>query len=146
LRYFDPEKIDFDNSLDTQAEEFDVNIPLDTFDDNYEKLFSELNTPRKNSNDISRFNDNTLLFLSPSTKRLLQDIAENSPANLHHHNSESIRASRKNIIAIVDYVIENGRIENDPESAMLFNELEKTVADFKLRLQRRILPTPMTPP
>jgi hypothetical protein len=43
-------------------------------------------------------------------------------------------------------VIENGRIENDPESAMLFDELEKTVADFKLRLQRRILPTPMTPP
>ena len=146
LRNFDPEKFDFDNSLDTQAEEFDVNIPVDTFDDNYEKLFGELNTPRKNSNDISRFNDNTLSFLSPSTKRLHQDIAENSPANLPHHNSESIRASRKNIIANVDYVIENGRIENDPESAMLFDELEKTVADFKLRLQRRILPPPMTPP
>jgi hypothetical protein len=29
---------------------------------------------------------------------------------------------------------------------MLFDELEKTVADYKLRLQRRILPTPMTPP
>ena len=43
-------------------------------------------------------------------------------------------------------MIENGRIENDPESAMLFDELEKTVADFKLRLQRRILPTLMTPP
>ena len=147
MRNFDPEKFDFDNSLDTQAEEFDVNIPVDTFDDNYEK-FGELITPRKNSNDISRFNDNTLSFLSPSpsTKRLHQDIAENSPANLPHHNGESIRASRKNIIANVDYVIENGRIENDPESAMLFDELEKTVADFKLRLQRRILPTPMTPP
>ena len=146
LRNFEPENFDFDNSLDTQAEEFDVNIPVDTFDDNYEKLFGELNTPRKNSNDISRFNDNTLSFLSPSTKRLHQDIAENSPANLPHHNSESIRASRKNIIANVDYLIENGRIENDPESAMLFDELEKTVADFKLRLQRRILPPPMTPP
>ena len=145
LRNFEPEKFDFDNSLDTQAEEFDVNIPVDTFDDNYEK-FGELITPRKNSNDISRFNDNTLSFLSPSTKRLHQDIADNSPANLPHHNGESIRASPKNIIANVDYVIENGRIENDPESAMLFDELEKTVADFKLRLQRRILPTPMTPP
>jgi hypothetical protein len=146
LRNFDPEKFDFDNSLDTQAEDFDVNIPVDTFDDNYEKLFGELNTPRKTSNDISRFNDNTLSFLSPSTKRLHQDIAVNSPANLPHHNSESIRASRKNIVANVDYVIENGRIENNPESAMLFDELEKTVADFKLRLQRRILPKPMTPP
>jgi hypothetical protein len=146
FRNFEPEKFDFDNSLDTQAEEFDVNIPLDTFDDNYETLFGELNTPRKNSNDISRFNDNTLSFLSPSTKRLHQDIADNSPANLPHHNSESIRASRKNIIANVDYVIEKGRIENDPESAMLFDELEKTVADFKLRLQRRILPSPMSPP
>jgi hypothetical protein len=43
-------------------------------------------------------------------------------------------------------MIENGDIENDLESAMLFDELEKTVADYKLRLQRRILPTPMTPP
>jgi hypothetical protein len=146
LRNFDPEQFDFDNSLGTQAEEFDVNILVDTFDDNYEKLFGELNTPRKNSNDISLFNDNTLSFLSPSNKCLHQDIAENSPANLPHHTGESIRASRKNIIANVDYVIENGRIENDPESAMLFDEMEKTVADFKLRLQRRILPTPMTPP
>ena len=146
LRNLEPEQFDFDNSLDTQAEDFDVNIPMDTFDDNYEQLFGELNTPRKNRHDISRFNDNTLSFLSPSTKRLHQDIAENSPANLPHHNSESIRASRKNIIANVDYLIENGRIENDPESAILFDELEKTVADFKLRLQRRILPPPMTPP
>ena len=46
---------------------------MDTFDDNYEKLFGELNTPRKTSNDISRFNDNTFSFLSPSTKRLHQD-------------------------------------------------------------------------
>jgi len=81
LRNLDPEQFDFDNSQDTQAEEFDVNIPVDIFDDNYEKLFSELNTSSTNSNDISRFNDNTLSFLSPSTKRLHQDIAENSPAN-----------------------------------------------------------------
>jgi len=116
------------------------------FDDNYEKLFGELNTPSKNRNDISLFNDNTLSFLSPSTKRLHQDIAENCPTNLLQHNSESISASRKNIIANVDYMIDNGNIVNDPESAILFDELEKTVADFKLRLQRRILPTPMTPP
>ncbi len=109
---------------------------MDTFDDNYEKLFVELKTQTNNSHDLSRFNENTLSFLSPSTKRLHQDIAENSPANLPHHNSESIRASRKNIIANVDYLIENGKIENDPESAMLFDELEKTVADFKLRLQK----------
>ncbi len=53
---------------------------------------------------------------------------------------------QKNIIANVDYLIENGRSLNDPESAKLFDELEKTVADFKLRLQRRILPPPMIPP
>ena len=146
LRNLEPEQFDFDNSLDTQAEDLDVNIPVDTFDDNYETLFVELNTPTNNSHDLSRFNENTLSFLSPSTKRLHKDIAENSPANLPHHNSESIRASRKNIIANVDYLIENGKIENDPESAMLFDELEKTVAEFKLRLQRRILPPPMTPP
>ena len=76
LRNLEPEQFDFDNSLDTQAEDLDVNIPVDTFDDDYEKLFSEMNTSSKNSNDISWFNDNTLTFLSPSTKRLHQDIAE----------------------------------------------------------------------
>ncbi len=146
LRNYDPEKWDFDDSQDTQADEFDVDTPVHPFDDNYDKLFGEVNSPSKNRNDISRFNDNTLLFLSPSTKRLHQDIADNSPANLLHHNSQSIIASRKNIIANVDYMIDNGNIENDPESAMLFDELEKTVADYKLRLQRRILPIPMTPP
>jgi len=73
LRNFDPEKWDFDNSQDTQADELDVDTPVHPFDDNYEKLFGELNTPSKNRNDITRFNDNTLLFLSPSTKRLHQD-------------------------------------------------------------------------
>jgi len=73
LRKFDPEKWDFDNSQDTQADELDVDTPVHPFDNNYEKLFGELNTPSKNRNDISRFNDNTLSFLSPSTKRLHQD-------------------------------------------------------------------------
>jgi hypothetical protein len=41
LRNFDPETCDFDNSQDTQAEEFDVDTPVDPFDDNYEKLFKQ---------------------------------------------------------------------------------------------------------
>jgi len=67
LRNFDPEKWDFDNSQDTQADELDVDTPVHPFDDNNEKLFGELNSPSKYRNDISRFNDNTLSFLSPST-------------------------------------------------------------------------------
>ena len=38
-----------DNSQDTQADELDVDTPVHPFDDNYEKLFGELNTPSKKS-------------------------------------------------------------------------------------------------
>ena len=55
LRNLELEQFDIDTSLDTQAEDFDLNdIPVDSFDNNYEKLFGELNTPRKNGHDLSR--------------------------------------------------------------------------------------------
>ena len=38
LRNYDPEKWDFDNYQDTQADEFDVDTPVHPFDDNYDKL------------------------------------------------------------------------------------------------------------
>jgi hypothetical protein len=53
-----------------------------------------------------------MTFVSPISKRLHNDIAENSPARIHHHNNDdSIRASRKNMISIIDYVISIGNIE-----------------------------------
>ena len=54
------------------------------------------------------------------TKRLHDDIEENSPSRIRHHNAESLRASRKNMISIIDYIISIGDIEEDPKSAIFF--------------------------
>jgi hypothetical protein len=81
--------------------------PIDNTDDNklavnqsLDALFEEASklTKKKHTNEISRFNNNLLSFISPSSKQLHQDIAENSPANLCHHTKETLRESRKHML------------------------------------------------
>ena len=52
-------------------------------------------SPLKNHNDLSRFENNIMTYVSPMTKRLHDDIEENSPSRICHHNAVSLRASRK---------------------------------------------------
>ncbi len=76
-------------------------------------------------NDLSRYQNNIMAYVSPSTKRLHDDIIRNSPSRVRHHNAESLRASRKNMISIIDYIISIGEIEEDPQSAIMFDDMEK---------------------
>ena len=46
----------------------------------------------QNHNDLSRFQNNIMTYVSPMTKRLHDDIEENSPSRIRHHNAESLRA------------------------------------------------------
>ncbi len=48
-----------------------------------EFLFEEVMTPTKtgHQNEIARFYENTLSYISPETKKLHSDILKNSPAN-----------------------------------------------------------------
>jgi hypothetical protein len=55
-------------------------------------------SPLKNHNDLSRFQNNIMTYVSPMTKRLHNDIEENSPSRICHHNAVSLRESRKNMI------------------------------------------------
>ena len=87
-----------------------------------------------------------MTHISPSTKRLHDDVVANSPSRVCHHNAESLRASRKNMISIIDYIISIGEIEDDTQSAIMFDEMEKTLRKFKLELQQRKLTQPKTPP
>jgi hypothetical protein len=50
------------------------------------------------------------------------------------------------MISIIDYIISIGEIEDDPQSAILFDKMEKTLQKFKLELQQRKLSQPKTPP
>jgi hypothetical protein len=87
-----------------------------------------------------------MTYISPSTKRFHDDIVANSPSRVRHHNAESLRASRKIMISIIDYIISIREIEDDPQSAIMFDEMEKTLQKFKLELQHRKLTQPKTPP
>ena len=53
-------------------------------------------SPFKNHNDLSRFQNNITTYVRPMTKCLHDDIEENGPSRICHHNAESLRASRKN--------------------------------------------------
>ncbi len=103
-------------------------------------------SPLKNHNDLSRFQNNSMTYVSPMTKRLHDDIEENSPSRIHHRKAESLRTSRKNMISIIDYIISIGDIEEDPQSAILFDKMEKTLQKIKLELQQQKISQPKTPP
>ncbi len=49
-----------------------------------ESLFEQVMSPTEtgHQSEIAKFNDNTILYLSPQTKKLHSDILKNSPANL----------------------------------------------------------------
>ncbi len=50
------------------------------------------------------------------------------------------------MISIIDYIISIGEIEEDPQSAIMFDDMEKTLQQFKSELQQRELSQPKTPP
>jgi len=87
-------------------------------------------------------------YISPMTKRLHHDIEENSPSRIRRHNAESLRASRKNMMNNIDYIISIGDFEEDPQAAMLFDKMEKSIQKIKLEFQQLNLKLlqPKTPP
>jgi hypothetical protein len=107
---------------------------------------NDILSPAQNPNDLSRYQNNIMTYISPSTKCLHDDIVANSPSRVHHHNAESLKASRKNMVSIIDYIISIGEIKDDPQSAIMFDKMEKTIQKFKLELQQRKLSQPKTPP
>ena len=125
-------------------EEQDEESILDYFDN--ANAIDDFISPLKHHNDLSRFQNNIMTYLSPMTKRLHNEIQENSPSRLLHHNAVSLRESRKNMISIIDYIIDNGNIDEDPQTAILFDKMEKTLQMIKLEFQQLKISQPKTPP
>jgi hypothetical protein len=92
-----------------------------------ESILDSLNTPAKEgpTNELLRFDNNTLTYLSPATKRLQQDIAGNSAQKLTLNNSKTLRESRKSILYNIDWMIQHGMIQENAEAAEIFHEMEK---------------------
>jgi hypothetical protein len=57
-------------------------------------------------NEISRFDYNTLTYLSPATTRLQRDIASNSAQKICLHSRKTLRESRKSTTLIGLYNME----------------------------------------
>ncbi len=106
-----------------------------------ESLFESLITPSNegHTNELSRFDNNTLTYLSPSTKCLQQNIASNSVRTISLHTSESLRESRKLILYNIDWMIQHGMIEENAAAAEIFHDMEKYIQKCKLKLQDTIL-------
>ena len=108
---------------------------------------NDILTPHQNPNDLSRYQNNIMTYVSPSTKCLHDDIVENSPSRICHHDAESLWASCKNMISIIDYINSIGEIEEDPQTAIMFDKMEKkNLQKFKLELQQQKILQPKTPP
>ena len=77
-----------------------------------ESLFEALSTPSKDINDkqISRFNDNTIGYLSPATKQLHHDLAYSRKATCVHHTNKTLCDSQKTVIESLDWMIQYGTI------------------------------------
>ncbi len=83
-------ELDIEDSTVSQFDETPIEKSL-------ESLFEQVMSPTKSGHqsEIARFNNNTLSHISPQTKTLHSDILKNSPANLSHHNNNTIWASQK---------------------------------------------------
>jgi hypothetical protein len=78
-------ELDIEDSTVSQFDETPIEKSL-------ESLFEQVMSPTKSGHqsEIARFNNNTLSHISPQTKTLHSDILKNSPANLSHHNNNTI--------------------------------------------------------
>ena len=108
-----------------------------------ETLFESLMTPSKEGkrDELSRFDNNTFSYLSPSSKKLQSDIALYTGRTQSHRFGGTISESRKSMISNIDYMIEYGSLDTNSEAAAIFDEMEKSIQLYKRRLQGLILPT-----
>jgi hypothetical protein len=102
-----------------------------------ELLFEALSTPSKedNPNQMSRFHDNTITYLSPATTCLHNDLACNLTPTKLHHTTETLHQSQKSILEMIQY----GMIEENEHAAEIFDDLEKFVQKTKWKFQDIIL-------
>ena len=109
--------------------------PEDHCSKSLKSLFESLNTPLKegHTNELSRFDNNTLTYLSPSTNLLQQDIAINSVRSISLHNSETLYESQKSMLYNIDWMIQHGMIEENVAASEIFHDMEKYIQRCKLK-------------
>ena len=85
------EGIVIDDTDDQPYEESELAYVADELYFESGNAFDDVLSPLKNHKDLSRFQNNITTYVSPITKRLHDDIEENSPSRICRHNAESLR-------------------------------------------------------
>ena len=119
--------------------------PTDTADDcqesigkSLESIFEDAVTPMKKNHmsELSRLTDNFLSHISPASRQLHKDIFDNSPTKLNMHNTDTLKASRKNMLENIQYIIDYGNVTENPKVAKMFDEMEKYIQSTKSDIQK----------
>ncbi len=83
-------ELDIKDSTASQLDESPCTKSLESL---FDKVTSQTKTGHQS--EIAKFYKITLSYISPQTKKLHSDILKNSPANLSHHNNNTIQVLRK---------------------------------------------------
>ena len=82
---------------------------------------------------------NTGLFLSPTTKQLMQSIEKTSNSVQVLYNQEELKATHKNILLSVDHILGHDLVKEDPHAATFVTELDRKVQELKEQFTKSIL-------
>ncbi len=88
--------------------------------------------------EINRYKDNSL-YLSPTTKKMHDSPKKASLKSQPLYTTKSLRETRKNIIQLVDHILNHDLVHEDPLAARFVSEMEREMQDIKERFNTPIL-------
>ena len=76
-------------------------------------------------------------FYSPTTKKLHNSIEKASNSTQTLYTMNSLREARKNIIALVDHILQHDFVQENPIAAEFVSILEKEVQNIKEHFNKK---------
>ncbi len=74
--------------------------------------------------EINRCKDNSL-YLSPTTKKMHDSLEKASMKSQQLYTTKSLRETRKNIIQLIDHILNHDMVQGDPLAARFVSEMER---------------------
>ncbi len=88
--------------------------------------------------EINRYKDISL-FLSPTTKKLHDSLEKASIKSQPLYTTKSLRETRKNIIQMIDHILNHELVREDPLAARFVSETEREMQDIKEQFNTQIM-------
>jgi hypothetical protein len=88
--------------------------------------------------EINRDKDNSL-YLSPTTKKLHDSLEKASIKSQPLYTTNSLRETRKNIIQLINHILNHDLVHEDPLATRFVSEMERVMQDIKERFNIQIL-------